>query len=120
MITSFFTNFFTNLSALFVLPDNYFSSSTFQPIYTAIENKFTFIAGFQNWYQIFQNTQGQTLNYSFSFMNHSYSIDFSWYEPHRLTIRACFAAVFYVLASLKCLKLLTSCFNINIAEEVTK
>ena len=118
-IVDFISNFWDNLVGLFIPPPDFWNSNIFAPVFVAINNKFNFIQGFQNWLLIFQNTEGQPLFYQFTFMGQTYHIDFSWYSDYRLTIRACFQAIFYVLASLKCLKLLSSAFHGNLVEHVS-
>lgn len=104
------------LKSLFVPSEDYWQESVFERLQTSIENKFTFVAGFKNAFEIMSNTEGQTLNYEFEFLGQHYSIDFSWYEPHRITVRSAFSAFFLVVAILRAYKMFSSVFHVGVGD----
>lgn len=113
-VTNFFTDFWNGLSgsltALFVP-----SESGMQRLKTQLENKFDFVSSFATAFAVFNNTQGQSLNYQFTWLDgNQYSIDFSWYAPYRLTIRSLSGVLFYFLGFWKCFKMISSVVRINV------
>ena len=113
-VTNFFTNFWNGLSgaltALFIP-----SESGMQRIKTQLENKFDFVSSFTTAFAVFNNTEGQSLNYQFTWLDgKQYSIDFSWYAPYRLMIRSLSGALFYFLGFWKCFKMISSVVRINV------
>lgn len=105
------------LKSLFVPSEDYWQESVFERLQTSIENKFTFVAGFKNAFEIMSNTEGQTLNYEFEFLGQHYSIDFSWYEPYRITVRSAFSAFFLVVAILRAYKMFSSVFHVGVGDD---
>lgn len=112
-ISNFFTNFWnglsSSLSSLFVP-----SEQGMQTVRNNFANKLDFVQGFQNAFNVFNNTQGQTLNYEFTWLDgKQYAIDFSWYEDYRLNIRALSSAAFYLFAFIKCFNMISSVFRVD-------
>jgi len=113
-ISDFFSNFWNGLSgaltALFIP-----SESGMQRIKTQLENKFDFVSSFTTAFAVFNNTEGQSLNYQFTWLDgKQYAIDFSWYAPYRLTIRSLSGSLFYFLGFWKCFKMISSVVRINV------
>ena len=84
--------------------EDYWENGPLQRLKNTLSNKFQFIEGFKTAFSVMGNTQGQTLNYEFEFMGKSYAIDFSWYEPHRLTIRSAIGMLFLAAGALSWLR----------------
>lgn len=108
----FFGNFFNNLLGLFVPPASFWADFK-----TNLENKFTFLAGFNNALEIIQNTEGQPFIHEFSFLGYDWKIDLTFYEPYRLSVRALSSALFIALAGLKCFKMISSVFRVQFAND---
>ena len=107
------------MSSLFVPSDDYWENGFPNNLKTAFENKFGFITGFKNAFDVMANQQGQSFNYQFSWGGRSYQIDFSWYNQYRVSVRELFAVLFAVLAWLRVYKVISSVFGIWSGETVT-
>ena len=118
-LTGFFNSLGSSLSYLFVPDADYWEEGFPSQIRTAFENKFGFLTGFKNAFDVMANQQGQSLNYQFSWGGRSYQIDFSWYAPFRVSVRELFAVLFTVLAWLRVYKVISSVFGIWSGETVT-
>lgn len=116
-ISDWLSNFWDSFIHIFIPSDDYLSSldSKFNDFYDFLRSKFEFISGFENFFRLISNTEGQPLYFKFYFLGQPYEIDFSWYEPYRLTIRSSFSALFVVFASIKIWKIVSSMFQINIS-----
>lgn len=109
---NFFSGFWDNLVGLFVPP-----ASFWDDVRVAVENKFTFLAGFNTALEAWQNTQGQPLKSEFTFLGYTWVIDLSFYEPYRLTVRSLSSALFYALAGLACLEMISSVFRVDFGKK---
>lgn len=118
-LTGFFSSLGSSLSYLFIPDSDYWENGFPSQIRTAFENKFGFITGFKNAFDVMSNQQGQSLNYSFNWGGRSYDIDFSWYAPFRVSVRELFAVLFTVLAWLRVYKVVSSVFGIWSGETAT-
>lgn len=98
---------------MFVPSEDYWTNGPLQQIQNTFENKLGFIEGFKTAFSAMANTQGQTLNYEFEFFGKTYAIDFSWYEPHRLTIRSAIGSLFYASAFLVAISNILHIFGIE-------
>lgn len=113
-MTNFWDTFTGFLNSLFVPSDDYWTEGPLQQIKNTFENKLGFIEGFKTAFSAMSNTQGQTLNFEFEFMGHSYAIDFSWFNQHRLTIRSAMGTLFYASALLIALRNILHIFGIDL------
>lgn len=115
---NFFSGFWNSLCGLFVPSEDFWNDSLFDGIENAFANKFQFLDGFRTAFGAMANTHGETLNYQFTvdlgFGQHTYNLDFSWYENHRLTIRSAIGSLFMVSGILIALRNILRAFGVEL------
>ena len=118
VIGNFLSGFWDALCNLFVPSDGFWSDSLFDGIENAFASKFQFLDGFRTAFGAMANTHGETLNYQFTidlgFGQHTYNLDFSWYENHRLTIRSAIGSLFMVSGILIALRNILRAFGVEL------
>lgn len=112
-ITEFFSGFWSGLSdslvSVFVPSDDFFASVSDQ-----LEEKYNFLAAAHDILDMFDNPSSQPLSFSYTwFDGNVYSIDFTWYEPYRLSIRSLSGFLFFLLGFSKCFRMISSVFRVD-------
>lgn len=114
-LSTMWDSFTNTLKSLFIPSENYWNEGPLQQIKNTFMNKLGFIEGFKTAFGAMANTQGQTLNFEFEFMNHPCHIDFSWYEAHRLTIRSGIGTLFLVCGIMSALRTFLHALGVEIS-----
>lgn len=116
-LSTMWDSFSNTLKSLFIPSENYWNEGPLQQIKNTFMNKLGFIEGFKTALGAMANTQGQTLNFEFEFMDHPCQIDFSWYEPHRLTIRSGIGTLFLICGIMSALRTFLHALGVEISKK---